>query len=191
MTKIDEAIVFATMAHKGDCRKGTQLPYISHPYAVAMLLQQAGCGEDVIIAGLLHDTVEDTDVTLDDVEQRFGQRVADLVAAASEPDKSATWEARKQHTIDFVATAPLDAKYLSCADKLHNLRSILADLERDGPAVWRRFQRGRDDQTWYYTEMSSSFVHGLSPEQQAHPLFTAYQQEITELHRAVAAENAQ
>ncbi len=95
---IDKAIQFAAIAHEGQYRKGTNIPYIIHPVSVGFLLQSIGCDEEVIVAGLLHDTVEDTDTELDDIKREFGERVASLVFSASEPDKTLTWEERKIHS---------------------------------------------------------------------------------------------
>lgn len=183
-SRIDDAIVFAAEAHSGQVRKGTTIPYITHPFSVAMLLQEVGCGEDVVIAGLLHDTVEDTDVTLDDVKARYGERVAELVNAASEPNKAAPWKERKEHTIEFVANAPVDVKCLSCADKLHNIRSILSDLEKQGCSLWERFNRGRDEQLWYYTALLQSFYRNL-PVRHDQPLFASYRHAVVELRTIV------
>lgn len=186
-SRIDDAIVFATKAHETQVRKGTTIPYITHPFAVAMLLQQAGCEEDVVIAGLLHDTVEDTDTTLSGIRERYGERVAELVNAASEPNKAAPWKERKEHTIKFVAEAPLDIKCLSCADKLHNIRSILSDLEKHGASVWKRFNRGRDEQVWYYTQLLQSFYRNL-PADNDYLLFAAYRNAVVDLRRIVRSE---
>jgi (p)ppGpp synthase/HD superfamily hydrolase len=112
LNRIDEAIEFASLAHKSQFRKGTDIPYISHPFGVAMLLQQAKCEEEVILAGLLHDTLEDTDTTEEDIRSRFGPTVLELVIAASEPDKSASWEERKQHTLEFLKHAKLEVNSL-------------------------------------------------------------------------------
>jgi len=98
MNMIHKAIQFATLAHKNQFRKGTNIPYIVHPFEVAQILTDAKCNEEVIIAGLLHDTVEDTDVAIGQIEQEFGHYVAELVSSCSE-DKSQSWEERKQHTI--------------------------------------------------------------------------------------------
>ncbi|WDL97719.1 HD domain-containing protein [Alicyclobacillus sp. ALC3] len=186
-SRLDDAIVFAAKAHKTQMRKGTDIPYITHPFAVAMLLQQAGCEENVVIAGLLHDTVEDTDVTLAGIRERYGERVAELVDAASEPNKAAPWKERKEHTIKFLADAPLDIKCLSCADKLHNIRSILSDLDKQGAGVWKRFNRGRDEQVWYYTELLQSFYRNL-PADNDYFLFAAYRNAVVELRRIVHDE---
>lgn len=156
MTRIDEAIEFAANAHKSQFRKGTEIPYISHPFAVALLLQQAGCSEDVVIAGLLHDTLEDTDTTRKDIQERFGEHVLHFVEGASEPDKSASWEERKQHTLNFLKSAELEVRQLACADKLHNIRSIRRDVERFGNTVWNKFNRGYHDQRWYFVGLADS-----------------------------------
>lgn len=87
-------------------RKGTDIPYISHPCAVGMILQKAGCSEEVVIAGILHDTLEDTETTERDLLDRFGPVVLEIVKGCSEPDKGASWEERKQHTLDELKHAP-------------------------------------------------------------------------------------
>jgi (p)ppGpp synthase/HD superfamily hydrolase len=156
MSQIDQAIEFAARAHKGQKRKGTKTPYISHPYGVAMILQQAGCEEEVVMAGILHDTLEDTETTEEDLLTLFGPVVLEIVKGCSEPDKGATWEERKQHTLDYLKNAPLAIRQVACADKLHNIRSIKRDLNKSGEEVWTRFKRGRESQQWYYNGLVES-----------------------------------
>src|SRR5438045_7386901 len=97
---IDLAIEVAARAHYGQVRKGTDIPYISHPYAVGMMLARAGCPEEVIAAGILHDTVEDTYITLEYLRETFGEQVTLIVEGCSEPDHgSAPWEVRKAHSL--------------------------------------------------------------------------------------------
>src|SRR4051812_26999074 len=100
--RFDEALAFAAEAHRAvkQERKGTDFPYIAHPISVAEILDRFECGEDVIVAGFLHDTIEDTQVTAEEISAIFGDRIAALVTAASEPDRTLTWEDRKQHTLD-------------------------------------------------------------------------------------------
>ncbi|MCR2804853.1 HD domain-containing protein [Paenibacillus soyae] len=160
MRKIDEAIEFASEAHRHQFRKGTEIPYISHPFGVAMLLLEAKCKEEVVIAGLLHDTLEDTETTEEDIRSRFGAEVLRLVQGASEPDKGASWEDRKRHTLAFLRTADRDTRLLACADKLHNLRSIRRELETSGDAVWTKFKRGYEEQKWYFTGLADSLASG-------------------------------
>lgn len=156
MSLIDSAIEFAAKAHKSQYRKGTDIPYISHPYGVGMILLNAGCEEEVIIAGILHDTLEDTDTTEEDLLTNFGEEVLAIVKGCSEPDKSASWEERKKHTIDYLQHAPLSVRQVACADKLHNLRSIKRELTKMGEATWTKFKRGKEQQKWYYTEIVKS-----------------------------------
>ncbi len=150
MTAVFEAILFAAQAHYGHCRKGTRVPYIVHPLNAAKLLIEAGCPEDTVVAAILHDTVEDTPVSLEDIRRRFGVAVARIVEGASEPDKSLPWEQRKEHTIEFLQSAPEEVLLVSCADKIENLETIRRDLEQAGEDLWKRFRRGREKQAWYY-----------------------------------------
>ncbi|HEY8488513.1 MAG TPA: HD domain-containing protein, partial [Thermaerobacter sp.] len=126
---------FAVWAHGGQTRKGKDVPYITHPLAVALTLARAGCAEDVVIAGLLHDVVEDTSVTLEEVRDRFSPAVADIVAACTE-DKRLPWEERKARMLETLAGAPLPVKLVACADKLHNIRDLRADYQQVGERVW-------------------------------------------------------
>ncbi len=155
--RVFQAIQFATKAHTGQFRKGTKVPYIIHPLGVAKILIEAGCSEDVVVAGILHDTVEDSSFKMDDIRRDFGEEVARLVEGASEPNKSDTWENRKQHTIDNLETAPMDAVYVSLADKLANIRDIRADYEKLGDDVFLLFNRPKEKQEWYYRAMADLF----------------------------------
>jgi (p)ppGpp synthase/HD superfamily hydrolase len=154
---LDEAFLFAEEAHRRQTRKGAETPYIVHPFGVAMLLGRAGCDDELVAAGLLHDVVEDCGVTLEQLSARFGARVAAVVEGCSEPDRGASWEERKRHTIEYLRTAPLEVKLVSCADKLHNVRSMQADEERLGAALWSRFKRGKAEQGWYYRGLVQAF----------------------------------
>ncbi|WP_339148686.1 MULTISPECIES: HD domain-containing protein [unclassified Sutcliffiella] len=159
MNLVETAIMFAAEAHKNQTRKGTEVPYITHPFTVGMMLQGAGCSEEVVAAGILHDTLEDTEATYEILVKEFGGRVADLVVAASENDKSLSWEERKQHTIDGLKNASMEELQVIVADKLHNLRSIRRDLVEHGDMIWQRFNRGKQKQHWYY----ASIVKALTP----------------------------
>jgi (p)ppGpp synthase/HD superfamily hydrolase len=150
VTAVFDAIGFAADAHRGHFRKGTKIPYIVHPLNVAKILIDACCPEDVVVAGILHDTVEDAPVSLDEIRRRFGEAVARIVEGASEPDKSKSWEQRKAHTIRFLETAPEEVLLVSCADKIDNLEAIGEDKGRVGEEVWARFKRDRDQQEWYF-----------------------------------------
>ncbi len=176
---VSRALVYAVRAHQNQRRKGTDIPYIVHPVGAALSLASVGAGADVVAAGLLHDTVEDTGVTLADLRADFGPRVAAIVEACSESDKSWPWLRRKQHTIDRLRTAPLEVKLVAAADKLDNLRAIRADWAAIGDAVWERFKQGKELQSWYYREVSASLnagSHGLAE----HPMGRALAAEVAE-----------
>lgn len=158
---IFKAIGFAARAHSGQFRKGTNLPYLLHPLGVMKILIENGADEEVVAAGILHDTTEDAGVSLDEIRNEFGPRVADLVAEASEPDKSETWENRKRNTIARVKTASLDSLLVEAADKLDNIRAIRDDYEKLGDRLWARFNRPRDQQSWYYRGMAQAFLRRL------------------------------
>ncbi len=159
MNMVEKAIIFAAKAHAGQMRKATDIPYITHPYTVGMLLQKANCTDEVIAAGILHDTIEDTSATYEELTEQFGLHVSNLVRSASEPDKSLSWEERKQHTIEMLKNASLEEIQIISADKLHNLRTIRENQSVIGDKIWDRFKRGKRDQQWYY----SSIVKELEP----------------------------
>ncbi len=138
---IFKAIEFAAKAHRGQFRKTAPVPYIIHPIRVGCMLLEAGRPEEEAVAGFLHDTVEDTPVTLQDIEKEFGEKIAELVSAVSEPDKGASWEERKKHTVESLQTAAVEVLFITCADKLDNLLSMKEDRERHGEKVWDRFDR--------------------------------------------------
>ena len=150
---VQEAIDFATKVHEGQYRKGTDRPYIVHPMEVGKIVSTMTQDEEIISAAILHDTIEDTGVTYEDLKQEFGTRVADLVAAESE-DKSKTWIERKGHTLEHLKTASQAEKILTMADKLSNIRSMARDYLLVGEELWQRFNmKDREKQAWYYTSM--------------------------------------
>lgn len=150
---IDLAIEAADKAHRKQVRKGSRTAYITHPFAVGVILAGAGCSEEVIAAGILHDVVEDTRVKPSRIREEFGDKVASIVERCTEPDKRRPWNKRKQHTIDSLKAAGLDLKFVVCADKLHNIRTLARDYRKVGDRVWGRFRAGKEDQRWYYTSL--------------------------------------
>jgi (p)ppGpp synthase/HD superfamily hydrolase len=184
LTRIDRAIEFAAKAHHKQYRKSSNVPYISHPYSVAILLKDAGCDEDVVIAGLLHDVVEDTPVTLKDIKLHFGEKVTEIVDGCSEPDRKAPWKERKKHTIQYLKNAPFNIKIVSCADKLHNLRTISSGLQSIGDSFWDRFHKGYDDQRWYYISIAESLFEGLDGQ----PELSLFQQFKTQVQLLFQSE---
>lgn len=175
MEKYFEAIDFAEKAHWGQYRKGNRIPYIIHPLSVMEILIRNNAKEEVVIAGILHDVVEDTNYTLDDINEKFGDEVAKLVECASELEKNLPWEQRKQHTIDFLQTVKdKDILYLICADKLHNVTSMKADYEKIGDELWTKFKHGREKQKWYYKTIAEIFLKYDSEDK----LFYEYMNEV-------------
>lgn len=148
-SKIQEAIIFATLAHEGQKRKGTNIPYIVHPMEVMQILTECHCNDDVIIAGILHDTLEDTKTSPADIENKFGLAVLKLVQSESE-DKSKTWKERKAATIEHLKSASAETKLVCFADKLSNIRSMWRDKQEVGAELWKRFNAGKDSIEWYY-----------------------------------------
>lgn len=159
------AIKFVADAHQGHYRKGTNIPYISHLMNVMKILCENGCDKETIAAGILHDVVEDTSVTIEQVERIFGKRVATIVTGASEPDymrqgkdEKSSWWLRKQHTIEFITReATLEQLLVSCADKLDNAEAIKQDYSKKGVKMWEGFNAPKSDQQWYYTTLSAAF----------------------------------
>jgi len=177
---IDTAIEFATKAHRNQVRKGTDIPYISHLFSVGIILTEAGCSEEVIAAGILHDTIEDTSTTVEDLLAIFGEKVTDIVEGCTEPDKSLPWEERKQRMIEFLKTAPYDVCLVSCADKLHNIRSIAGEYARIGDEVWARFKQGKKEQEWFYRRIVQSLCNRTG-ENENTTLFTQLRNEVDSL----------
>ncbi len=153
--RIEEALELAAQAHDGQFRKGTETPYISHPYAVGLILMGEGCSEDVVIAGILHDTVEDTDITLECIRNTFGELIAEIVDACSE-NKSLKWRERKTELIETLKTASTEICLVTCADKLHNLRTVISEYDVIGDIVWERFHGRLEAQSWYYRSIMES-----------------------------------
>ena len=155
--KIQKAIVFATLAHEGQCRKGTTIPYIVHPMEVMQILTENGCNETVVLAGILHDTLEDTQTTPKDILQNFGQDVLDLVLYESE-DKSRSWQERKQATINHLVAASKEIQLVCCADKLSNIKSIYVDQLLLGDEVFKRFNAPKEKVRWYYESIANALT---------------------------------
>jgi len=152
--RFGKAFLFAAEKHAQQTRKKTGVPYISHLMSVAALVLEAGGDEEQAIAALLHDVVEDCggQPMLAEVRRRFGDRVAGIVAACT--DTYATpkppWKQRKLDYLDLLRGSNEDVRLVSAADKLHNVRTILADYRTTGDSVFERFSGRRDGTLWYY-----------------------------------------
>lgn len=147
---IAEAAAFAEMAHEGKFRKGSRVPYIYHPMETALLVSQMTDDEEVIAAAYLHDVLEDTSITPDELERAFGRRVLQLVQGVTE-DKSKSWQERKDFTVESLKTADRDVKLIALADKTCNMRSTARDYLAMGDRVWERFRvKDKSRQGRYY-----------------------------------------
>lgn len=156
----EKAKKFAIKAHKGQVRKNEKdKPMIIHPISVSELLEEYGYDDNVVAAGYLHDVVEDTKYTIEDIEKEFGKDIASLVMGASERDKSLSWEERKQHTIDETKILPFRNKLVICADKINNLEDMMIKFEKNGTRDFSAFKRGEKDQKWYYTSVYKSLIY--------------------------------
>jgi (p)ppGpp synthase/HD superfamily hydrolase len=157
--RFSEAVRWAAMLHADDVRKGTRIAYVSHLLGVASLVLEDGGTEEEAIAALLHDAIEDRSTPEAEIRARFGQPIADIVVACTEPpglDRDAsTWRERKtRYLAHLEAGVSESALRVTAADKLHNARSILADVRDHGPAVWDKFNAPVADEVWYYTELA-------------------------------------
>lgn len=162
----EKALRLAARAHEGQYRKGSseRVPYVQHVLAVAWILERGGFGSAVVTAGLLHDVVEDTETTIEELRRTFGPEVADLVDACSERKTDERggkrpWAVRKREALDRLAEAGVEARAVALADKLHNLRSIEVDLARGDP-IWDAFNAGREEVLGYYREAAERWGEG-------------------------------
>lgn len=166
MIMVNKAIKFATKAHEGQLRKGTQRPYIVHPVEVGDIVSSMTQDAEVISAAVLHDTIEDCEgISRTMLAQEFSERVANMVAQESE-DKSKTWMERKKATIEHIKTAPYEVKMICLADKLSNMRDIDRDYPVYGEELWNRFRmKDKDTIGWYYKGVRDSLADAFEGEE--------------------------
>ena len=154
--KFDQAIEFAVNAHSGMKRKGKETPYIVHPLEALTIASTLTDDVNVLCAAVLHDTVEDSDTTISDIKELFGDKVARLVASDSENKRedlpaSETWEIRKTETLKFLEKAEKDEQIIALSDKLSNMRAIYRDYQTLGEELWKRFNiKEKQKHAWYY-----------------------------------------
>lgn len=183
LTLLDKAIIFATKAHSGAKRKGTNVPYIVHPIETAAIVSAMTDDQEIIAAAVLHDVLEDTDATEDDLYARFGTRITELVMNESEDKRrnlpaALTWKTRKQETITFLETkASREAKMLALADKLANLRAIHRDQCIIGDKIWERFnEKDKNMHAWMYRSIAKALE-----ELKDHPTWQEYNRLVDEV----------
>jgi (p)ppGpp synthase/HD superfamily hydrolase len=156
------AFLFAAEKHAGQARKASTVPYIAHLMGVASLVLEFGGDEDMSIAALLHDVVEDCGGAsmLKEVQRRFGDRVAKIVDGCTDSYSTPKpqWRERKEKYIQHLKSADMETRLVSAADKLNNIRSILSDYRQVGDAIWERFNGGREGTLWYYRALLQEFL---------------------------------
>ena len=159
---LDRAIIFAVKAHAGTERRGKGYPYIVHPMEAVEIVSTMTKDQELLAAAALHDTVEDTDVTVDQIREEFGDRVAQLVASESDEmpagiSEEDSWHSRKQAAIDRLSKASHDAKIVALGDKLSNMRAIARDYAEIGDALWNRFHaKDPKDHEWHYRGLADA-----------------------------------
>lgn len=188
--RFDAALALASELHRAQVRKGSRIPYVSHLLAVTSLVLEHGGDEDDAIAALLHDAAEDQGgrPTLERIRAQFGDLVAGIVESLSDSladtrsrtQDKASWAERKRAYLEHLREARPSALLVSACDKLHNLRGLVADVERDGDAVWERFNAGREDQLKFYRD----FLEVVRP-RAPQPLVAAYTDALLDLEQAV------
>ena len=159
---LDRAIIFAVKAHAGTERRGKGYPYIVHPLEAVEIVATMTKDQELLAAAALHDTVEDTDVTVEQIRTEFGDRIAALVAAESDEmpagiSEEDSWHSRKQAAIDRLAKAGREAKMVALGDKLSNMRAIARDFADQGDALWNLFHaKDPKDHEWHYRGLAEA-----------------------------------
>lgn len=157
-SKIQKAIKYAIDVHKGQTRKGKpNEPYVTHPLSIGMILARCNADEDILIAGILHDTIEDCkpygSITKEIIAKNFGANVARMVDDVTEQDKSLPWAVRKQRALEHVPHMGKDSLMVKSADVLHNLQDQIADYEEEGEDMFKRFNATKSQQLERYQKL--------------------------------------
>ena len=159
--KFNEALSYAERLHRNQKRKGTDIPYISHLMTVSSIVLEYGGNEEEAIAALLHDAVEDQggEMTYKYIKTKFGHNIASIVLDCSDTWKQIkpSWRERKESYIRNLEKKKSSSLLVSLADKTHNAESILSDHFEIGENIWLRFNGGKKETLWYYSELSKSF----------------------------------
>ena len=161
-TLLDKAIIFAVNAHHNTERRGKGFPYIVHPMEAVEVVASITPDQELLAAAALHDTIEDTDVTVEDIRREFGERIANLVHAESDQftegvSEEDSWHERKQAAIDRLAASSRDAKIVAMGDKLSNMRAIYRDYMTKGDELWNIFHvKDKASHEWHYRGLAAS-----------------------------------
>lgn len=154
--KIEKAIQKSSLLHQGQLRKGQSFPYVSHLFSVAIILFEFTNDEDIIVAGILHDTLEDTNYTADELEKDFGLKIKEIVLGVSEEKTrdgiKIDWLERKQKYLERLKNDSFGSLMVCAADKIHNLMSLMNDYKIRGEEIWQNFNAVKEKKIWYYGE---------------------------------------
>lgn len=150
MNLVDKATQFIALKYDGKRRTAMQIPYATHLFGVARILKNTGYSDFVVAAGLLHDILEDDYVTEQELHDQFGEEVLALVKATTEMPKAYAWQVRKQCVIDSIQQKSPEELAILLAEKIHNMRSIVVELEQFGKGLWDNFSAPKEQQEWYY-----------------------------------------
>ena len=169
MPKLSNALALAIQAHEGQIRKGTKIPYISHPMAVSAIALEFGATEDQAVAALLHDAIEDGgNKYANIIKAQFGEHIHNLVHGCTDgtpnhQGQKAPWLERKTDYLRHLEEASEEVLLVSCSDKLHNARAIVSDLINEGPSVFERFSSTPEQTLWYYRQLANVFTNRKTP----------------------------
>ena len=153
---LDKAIHFAVDAHQGAERRGKGFPYILHPMEAAAIVATMTADQRLLAAAVLHDVVEDTDTTIEQIRRAFGDDIAQLVAKESHP-KGLGWRESRKHILDHLRVASRESQIVALGDKLSNMRAIARDYEQQGDDLWKIFHaKDRSDHEWHYRGLAAS-----------------------------------
>jgi (p)ppGpp synthase/HD superfamily hydrolase len=186
----EAALILATREHRRQNRKGTDIPYITHPVHVSVILVRYGFPEPVTIAALLHDVVEDQDYSLQRIKETFGSTVAEMVDALSEQKRDQQggvrpWKVRKRESLERLGRASTGAVAIKAADVLHNTQALAADLCREGPGIWDRFNSDPESSLRYYRDVADLARERLGD----HPLVVELDDSLNDLELVIGESN--
>ena len=186
--RLVQALEFALDAHGDQKRKGKDVPYVSHLLQVAGFVMEYGGDVELAVAALLHDVIEDCPGTkIEDIEERFGARVAKVVHDCTDlmeddtPDQKSEWRVRKERYLLHMKQAEFDTQLVAVCDKLHNISNVLSDLRAHGIATFDKFSAGAQDQVWYYDSIRLAVNESVPP-----ALLAEYELHVTKLKEYVA-----
>ncbi|MEK7202151.1 MAG: HD domain-containing protein [Patescibacteria group bacterium] len=182
---IQKAIEVAIVAHEGQTRKGKNVPYITHLLSVGLILARTGASEEIIVAGILHDVLEDTNLTKEYLVKEFGKDVARIVDDVTEQDKSLLWVERKRLALEHISSMLPDSLLVKSADTLYNMSDQIQDYRREGEKTFLRFNKPKEQQMLRYKRLVTKLVDTWSE----NPLLPDLQQSLITINKEWSSKN--